>query len=107
MQTATLKPARMELKTTHDAKELLNQAAALDGMDLTSFVLGPAVEKARKVVSDHASIALTKSGQASLAGLLAKPPKPTQAMKQPTSLPDFPARQASAPSFHCSIRPKH
>jgi len=43
MQTAPLKPARMELKTTYDAKELLNQAAALDGMDLTSFVLGPAI----------------------------------------------------------------
>ncbi len=94
MQTATLKPARMELKTTYDAKELLNQAAALDGMDLTSFVLGPAIEKARKVVSDHAIIALTKNGQATLAGLLAKPPRPTEAMKQLMSLPDFPARKA-------------
>jgi len=94
MQTATPKLARMELKTTYEAKELLNQAAALDGMDLTSFVLGPAIEKARKVVSDHAIIALTKSGQATLAGLLAKPPKPTEAMKQLISLPDFPARKA-------------
>lgn len=94
MQTAPLKPARMELKTTHDAKELLNQAAALDGMDLTSFVLGPAIERARQVLSDHAIIALSKSGQATLAGLLAKPPKPTEAMKQLMSLPDFPARKA-------------
>ena len=78
MPTAPLKPARMELKTTHDAKELLNQAAALDGMDLTSFVLGPAIERARKVLSDHAIIALSKRGQATLAGLLAKPPKPTK-----------------------------
>ena len=94
MQTAPRKPARMELKTTYDAKELLNQAAALDGMDLTSFVLGPAIERARKVLSDHAIIALTKSTQATLAGLLAKPPKPTEAMKQLMSLPDFPAREA-------------
>lgn len=94
MQTAPLKPARMELKTTYDAKELLNQAAALDGMDLTSFVLGPAIERARKVLSDHAIIALTKKGQATLAGLLAKPPKPTEAMKQLMSLPDFPVREA-------------
>lgn len=94
MHTATLKPARMELKTTYDAKELLNQAAALDGMDLTSFVLGPAIEKARKVVADHAIISLTKNGQATLAGLLAKPPKPTEAMAQLMSLPDFSARKA-------------
>jgi uncharacterized protein (DUF1778 family) len=84
----------MELKTTHDAKELLNRAAALDGMDLTSFVLGPAIERARQVLSDHAIIALSKSGQATLAGLLAKPPKPTEAMKQLMSLPDFSARKA-------------
>lgn len=94
MQTAPLKPARMELKTTHDAKELLNRAAALDGMDLTSFVLGSAIERARQVLSDHAIIALSKSGQATLAGLLAKPPKPTEAMKQLMSLPDFSARKA-------------
>jgi hypothetical protein len=36
---ATLKSARMELKTTEEAKELLSLAAALDGMDLTAFVL--------------------------------------------------------------------
>ena len=90
MQTATLKPARMELKTTYDAKALLNQAAALDGVDLTSFVLGSAIEKARKVVADHAIIALTKNGQATLAGLLAKPPKPTESMKRLMGLPDFP-----------------
>ena len=93
-QTATLKQARMELKTTFDAKELLNRAAALDGMDLTSFVLGSAIERARKVVSDHALILLTKSGQAALAGLLAHPAQPTAAMNQLLSLPDFPTRKA-------------
>src|SRR5665811_798903 len=64
MQTAPLKPARMELKTTYDAKELLNRAAALDGMDLTSFVLGPAIERARKVLSDHAIICLLYTSDA-------------------------------------------
>ncbi len=40
----SLKLARMELKTTFDAKDLLNRAAALDGMDLTSFVLRTSYE---------------------------------------------------------------
>ena len=44
----------MELKTTADMKDLLSRAAALDGLDLTSFVLGPAIEKARRVLSEHA-----------------------------------------------------
>jgi uncharacterized protein (DUF1778 family) len=94
MQAATLKLARMELKTTFDAKELLNRAAALDGMDLTSFVLGSAIERARKVVSDHALISLTQSGQSTLAGLLSNPPAPTAAMDELMRLPDFAQRKA-------------
>lgn len=96
MNTATLKPARMELKTTYDAKELLNRAAALDGMDLTAFVLGPAIEKARQVVAQHAIISLTKTGQAALAQLLSNPnsPEPTATMNELMSLADFPARKA-------------
>lgn len=94
METATHRPARMELKTTFDAKELLNQAAALDGMDLTSFVLGPAIEKARRVVAEHAVIALSKSGQATLAQLLNNPQPPTGAMNELMELAEFPARKS-------------
>ena len=94
MHTAAVKPARMEFKTSFDAKELLNRAAALDGMDLTSFVLGPAIEKARQVIADHALITLSASGQATLEQLLANPPKPTAAMNDLMNLPDFAPRQA-------------
>jgi uncharacterized protein (DUF1778 family) len=89
-----LRQARMEFKTTADMKELLSKAAALDGLDLTSFVLGPAVEKARKVLSEHASISLSQSGQAALVQLLSQPPAPTPAMRELMSLPDLPQRTA-------------
>jgi len=91
--TLNLRQARMELKTTTDMKELLVQAAALDGLDLTSFVLGPAIEKARKVLSEHASITLAKQGQAALVQLLHAPKRPTKAMKNLMALPDLPMRQ--------------
>lgn len=94
MLTTTLRPARMELKTTKDAKELLGQAAILDGMDLTSFVLGPAIERARKVLADHAIISLSKKGQSALVRVLDNPPKPNKAMKELMNLPDFPERDA-------------
>lgn len=58
-----LRQARMEFKTTTDMKELLSQAAALDGLDLTSFVLGSAIEKARQVLSQHTSIALARKAR--------------------------------------------
>ena len=94
MLTAALKPARMELKTTKDAKELLGQAAILDGMDLTSVVLGPAIERARKVLADHAIISLSKKGQLALVRALDEPPQPNKAMMELMDLPDFPKRDA-------------
>ncbi len=89
-----MRDARMEFKTTTDMKDLLSQAAALNGLDLTSFVLGPAIEKARKVLNEHANIVLTKQGQMTLAQLLAKPQAPTQAMKELMALPGLPIRKA-------------
>lgn len=89
-----LRQARMEFKTTTGMKNLLSQAAALDGLDLTAFVLGPAIEKARKVLNEHASIALAKQGQAALVQLLHAPPKPTRAMKELMARPDLPSRRS-------------
>ncbi len=85
-----LRQARMEFKTTADMKDLLSQAAALDGLDLTSFVLGPAIEKARRVLSEHTSITLAKQGQAALLQLLTQSKPPTKAMKDLMALPDLP-----------------
>ena len=98
MLTAALnaRPARMEFKTTMDMKALLGQAAAMDGLDLTAFVLGSAIEKARKVLSEHASITLSQQGQAALVQMLQTPQAPTQAMKDVMALPDLPLRRSVA-----------
>ena len=90
-KASNLRQARMEFKTTADMKDLLTHAAALDGLDLTSFVLGPAIEKARKVIQEHNSITLSKQGQVALVELLNTKPKPTKAMKELMALPDFPS----------------
>jgi uncharacterized protein (DUF1778 family) len=89
-----LRQSRMELKTTADMKDMLSRAAALDGLDLTSFVLGPAIEKARKVLREHASITLSQQGQAALVQLLSQPQSPTPAMRDLMALPDLPLRSA-------------
>jgi uncharacterized protein (DUF1778 family) len=89
-----LRQARMEFKTSSDMKDLLSQAAALDGLDLTAFVLGPAIEKARKVLSEHASIAIHQKGQLALVQLIQASPTPTRAMKKLMALPDLPSRKA-------------
>ena len=92
MNTATLKQARMELKTTEEIKEMISQAATLLGLDSTSFVLGLAAEKAREVLSKHSVIKLSLDGQKRFAELSKKPPLPTAAMKKLKNLPDFASR---------------
>ena len=85
-----LKRARVELKTTAAAKELLSLAAAMDGTDLTAFILTTAMERARKVVAEHSTITLTRDGQEALARLLqAVPAEPTPAMRELMSMPDL------------------
>lgn len=69
---------RMELTTTADTAALPNEAAALDGVDVTSFVPGAATENARQRV---------------LVRLLSQPASPTDAMRDLMNLPDLPERQ--------------
>lgn len=99
-----LKRPRLALNTTNEARELLSLAATLDGVDLAAFILGPAIDKARKVIVEHATISLTPESQATLATLLRKPTAPTDSMRQLMDLPDFPAQSGhkKAPSSGAS-----
>lgn len=92
MNTATLKQARMELKTTEEIKDMISQAASLLGLDSTSFVLGLAAERAREVLSKHSVIKLSLDGQKRFAELSKNPLPATATMKRLKNLPDFATR---------------
>lgn len=94
MSTIAIKNARVELKTTKEAKELLSKAAILDGLDLSSFMLAAAIEKARAILRDHTSITLSEEGQTRLARLLQTQSMPTDEMVKLRSLPRLPVRNA-------------
>ena len=82
MASSALKSARMELKTTPRVKELLNAAASLTGLDLTSFVLACAEERAKYVLSEHHTLNLSRKEQARLMTALLTPAKPNRALKK-------------------------
>ena len=44
---------RLELRTTPDERVLIDRAAAVAEVDLTEFVVGNAVEAARRVLADR------------------------------------------------------
>jgi len=93
MSALTLKNARLELKTTKEVKELLTKAALLDGVDVSSFMLVSAIEKARAVIRDHASIQLSAEAQARLALMLQNPSAPTPAMEELRNIPRLEVRE--------------
>lgn len=80
--TTMSKDARLEVKTTQSAKDFLTQAAALAGLNLSSFVIFSAMEHARKLLVDHSTIELSLEGQRNLATVLQAKHEPTEAMKE-------------------------
>jgi uncharacterized protein (DUF1778 family) len=82
----------MDFKTTDDVKALLSEAAALTGLDLTSFVLGSATERARAVLAERSTLKLTAEQHASFMNALDNPPAPSEALRKLMSGPGLPIR---------------
>lgn len=74
--------ARFDMRLSEDNKELLEQAAAATGQDLTSFALGVLLEKAEEVLTRHRVTQLTRRDMRRFARLLARPPAPRPALKR-------------------------
>jgi uncharacterized protein (DUF1778 family) len=54
------KTVRLDLKTTEFAKEFIRKAAAISGLDMTSFILASAFEKAEAVMETYQRVELTE-----------------------------------------------
>jgi len=79
---ALKKDARLDLKTTVKNKELLAQAALLRGVDMTTFIMMPALRSAREVVELNKKMQLDQQEQVVLFAALSKPSKPTDDLKE-------------------------
>lgn len=72
--------ARIELRTTEEAKELLIRAASESGSDLTSFILNSALTTAREVVESGERIELSRRDAMRVLELLDDPRDPPAAL---------------------------
>ena len=50
---------RLEVRTTQGERDLIERAVAARGADLTEFVVGTAVEEARRVLADRTTFVLS------------------------------------------------
>ena len=67
---------RVELRLKSEDKAVLARAAALERLDLTSFILGSALPRARAVISEAETLRLSERDSLRVLDLLENPPEP-------------------------------
>lgn len=80
--TLTNESARINLRTSAEAKAVIERAASLMGTTVSSFMLQNAYEAARRIVSENDTLLLTQRDFDAFAASMQKPPKPKAALRK-------------------------
>ena len=72
---------RINLRTSPEAKALIERAAALMGTTVSSFMLQNAYEAARRVVTENDTLTLSRKAFEEFVAACEKPAKPTKALR--------------------------
>lgn len=78
--TPTTESARINLRTSPEAKALIERAAAIMGSTVSSFMLQNAYEAARRLVAEQEVITLSDRDRDAFLAALENPPEPNQAL---------------------------
>jgi len=80
------KTARMEQRTKPHVKAQIQQAAALLGVDETTFVTSVALERARETIEDHERTILSANDRAVVLAALENTAEPTDELQKAMAL---------------------
>jgi len=80
--TMTSESARINLRTSSEAKALIERAAAMMGTTISSFMLQNAYDAARRIVSENDTLMLTQRDFEAFTASIAHPPKPKAALRK-------------------------
>ena len=78
--TTSTESARINLRTSPEAKALIERAAAIMGSTVSGFMLQNAYEAATRVVAQQEVITLSDRDRDAFLAMLDNPPEPTQAL---------------------------
>ncbi len=78
----TTKSARFEVRLTDDAKQLLEAAAAIEGIPLSAFALTHLLKVAKGIVDEQRTTRLSLADGLRLIELLESPSEPTPALRR-------------------------
>ncbi len=89
LATIDTKDARIEFKTSKDIKALLQGAANALGMDLSSFLVSTATQRAKDVMLEEKVMALSKQEWGNFEKELAHPSPATKELKELMNMEGF------------------
>ena len=78
--TNTVDSASINLRTSPEAKALIERAAAIMGSTVSSFMLQNAYDAARRIVAEKDSLMLSQAAFDAFVATCEQPPEPTQAL---------------------------
>lgn len=73
---------RLDIRLPADTKQMLTQAAEINGSTLTALVLGAAMDKAREILQTHQLFSLNAADWQAFVDKLENPPEPNEALQQ-------------------------
>ena len=86
-----IKDARIEFKTSKDIKILLQEAANALGMDLSSFLISTATQRAKDIMLEDKILTLATAEWENLEFQLSNPKQATKELKELMKMKDFDA----------------
>ena len=82
MPRRTIENNRVELRVKPEEKAILAQAAALEHMDLTGFILSKLLPEARATIERFERVELSERDSRKVLALLENPPSPNARLKR-------------------------
>jgi uncharacterized protein (DUF1778 family) len=78
----TRKDERLEARVSAETKALCQEAAAIQGQSLTDFVVGCAIESAKRILREKELIELTQRDRLAFVSSLLNPPSPNRRLRE-------------------------
>jgi uncharacterized protein (DUF1778 family) len=80
--------ARINIRTKLDFRQTISRAAELSGLDLTSFMVSAAMQRAREVIRENETMRITSAeDRAAFRAALLEPGRPNPALAELLAIP--------------------
>jgi uncharacterized protein (DUF1778 family) len=79
--------SKIEIRTTKAQKQIIEQAAQAEGVNVTAFIFSRVLPEAQRVLGDRSLFVLNQTSWDSLASILNRPARPKAKLKELLTTP--------------------